>query len=585
MKRDRRKIKRLGEGLVEAGVLTSEQVQMILEEQKESQGRFGEVAVKLGLVDEDLFFQELSRQIQIPLIDLSQLNLDRDTIYLLPESYARTYQALVIEQAADHIVVAMSDPSDLNAQDVLARVLPLPVEPVLITTSALGRLHDLHYRNDTVFEQIADQVEELSQEEKVEERGKLEQVQRLSSDNSPTAQMVELMFENAMRLNASDIHIEPDEKVLRIRTRVDGVLREQVLEQKKISTILSSRLKTMAGLDVSERRLPQDGHFNLELGEKRVDVRLSTMPVQYGESVVMRLLDQSRGMLQMSELGMPPAMMERFRHEVGRPHGMVLVTGPTGSGKTTTLYSALNERNSPDEKIVTVEDPVEYRLPRVNQVQVNTRIGLDFHRVLRAMLRQDPDVVLIGEIRDEESMEIGLRAAMTGHLVLSTLHTNDAISTVSRLIEMGGRGYLLASTLRVVVAQRLIRRNCPRCQEKVTLEPHQQRWVDMVIKDESAVRNRFIHGTGCSYCEQTGYRGRIGVFEIIEIDHQLRADLNREDMDAFEVHARSQRGYRSMISSAIELVLSGVTSVEEVMRVMDDLSLSFFDMTQLPGES
>jgi MSHA biogenesis protein MshE len=328
----------------------------------------------------------------------------------------------------------------------------------------------------------------------------------------------------------------------------------------------------MAGLDVAEVRMPQDGSFSLNVSDRELDVRLSTMPIQDGESIVMRLLDQSKGLLSLEVLGMPEQLTTRFRHQVKRPHGMVLVTGPTGSGKTTTIYAALNERNNPGEKIITVEDPVEYKLPRVNQVEINPQIGLDFNAVLRSVLRQDPDVILIGEIRDEESMDMGLRSAMTGHLVFSTLHTNDAVSTVSRMIEMGGQGYLLAATLKLVVAQRLVRRVCPHCQKKQVLESYEQEWVDLVFKEEDIV-HAFLKGSGCASCEHTGYRGRIGVFEVIEIDHELKGDLNREDMNAFEQHVRGKENYHSLIDGAKELLLTGATSVEEVMRVMDDVSL------------
>lgn len=564
------KTKRLGEHLVDAGVLTQQQVDAALEEQNRSSGRLGEVILRMGMVDEETFVTTLARQLNVPLVDLKDSVLQPETVHLIPEPYARVYNALAIERAGDHVVVGMDDPSDINALDALSKAVPLPIQPVLVRPSDLRRLQDLFYRYESEIANIATSVDAYTQLRDDERGGR--QRGPLTLADAPAGQMVDLLFSNAVRMNASDIHIEPDEEILRIRTRVDGVLHEQILQQKSVATVLASRLKTMAGLDISEKRLPQDGHFDIEVSGRRIDVRLSTMPVQHGESVVMRLLDQSAGVFALDRLGMPMEMMERFRYETSRPHGMILVTGPTGSGKTTTLYAALRERNNPEEKILTVEDPVEYKLPRINQVQVNPRIGLDFGRVLRSALRQDPDVILIGEIRDRESMEIGLRAAMTGHLVLSTLHTNDAISAVSRLTDLGGEGYLIASTLRTVVSQRLVRRLCNRCKQEAPLQPHQQRWADLVL-GEGAEPRRFMAGVGCSQCEQTGYRGRIGVFEMILVDEQLKADLNRGDMQAFESHARAQKGYRGLISRAMEYALSGVTSVEEVMRVTDDLDL------------
>ncbi|MBT3472906.1 MAG: Flp pilus assembly complex ATPase component TadA [Gammaproteobacteria bacterium] len=574
MQPNRRVPNKLGKALVDAGLLDEEGINRVLDQQQHTPGRFGDVALRLGLVAEEDMLKILSEQLHVPLVNLSQYSMDPDVVRMIPESHARTYRAIALEVAADSVVVGMSDPSDLNALDVLAQVLPLPLSPVLVASESLNRIHNLYYSNDAEIEKVAQRIEVESSDRSAPKRVelKLQNQQGASAADAPTSRMVDLLFERAVRLGASDIHIEPDEEVLRIRTRVDGVLHERVMAQRSIAPVLASCLKTMAGLDVAEVRMPQDGSFSLNVSDRELDVRLSTMPIQDGESIVMRLLDQSKGLLSLEILGMPEKLTTRFRHQVKRPHGMVLVTGPTGSGKTTTIYAALNERNNPGEKIITVEDPVEYKLPRVNQVEINPQIGLDFNAVLRSVLRQDPDVILIGEIRDEESMDMGLRSAMTGHLVFSTLHTNDAVSTVSRMIEMGGQGYLLAATLKLVVAQRLVRRVCPHCQKKQVLEPYEQEWIDLVFKEEDIV-HAFLKGGGCASCEHTGYRGRIGIFEVIEIDHELKEDLNREDMNAFEQHVRANKNYHSLIDGAKELLLTGATSVEEVMRVMDDVSL------------
>jgi MSHA biogenesis protein MshE len=373
------------------------------------------------------------------------------------------------------------------------------------------------------------------------------------------------MFDDAVQINASDVHIEPDERELRIRFRLDGVLRVQTTADRRIGPALVSRLKLMAGLDISEKRLPQDGRFNIRVHDKSIDVRMSTMPVQYGESVVMRLLNQNTGILRLDHVGMPPKMLARFRDIIKSPNGMVLVTGPTGSGKTTTLYGALAELNRPESKILTVEDPVEYRLAGVNQVQVNPRIELTFARVLRSMLRQDPDIILVGEMRDKETAEIGIRAAMTGHLVLSTLHTNDAVSTALRLIDMGVAPYMVAASVRAIVSQRLLRRICEGCSQPHEPEPQVKAFLRAEL-GERADALQFRRGAGCSHCNGTGYQGRIGVFEFLEMDDNMVRAVQAGDPLAFGEAARQQPEYRNLRHSAVALAAEGLTTVAQVMR-------------------
>ncbi|MBU1301192.1 MAG: GspE/PulE family protein, partial [Gammaproteobacteria bacterium] len=350
-----------------------------------------------------------------------------------------------------------------------------------------------------------------------------------------------------------------------------GVLNEQVMKEHRVASALVMRLKIMSGLDISEKRLPQDGRFNIRVKNRNLDVRVSTMPVQFGESVVMRLLDQSGAMFQLDGTGMPAAMLERFRRLLQRPHGMVLVTGPTGSGKTTTLYAGLSELNSPEKKIITVEDPVEYRLPRINQVQVNAKIDLTFARVLRAALRQDPDIVLVGEIRDQETAEIGLRAALTGHLVLSTLHTNDALTSAMRLIDMGVEPFLVATALNAVLAQRLIRRVCENCQEEHQPDPRQLAWLE-TLHGGSLAGKRFHRGSGCHQCHNSGYSGRIGVYELLELDEPMIAALRRGDPQGFAEAARQQPHYRPLAECALDSAIAGITSVDEVLKVCATLA-------------
>ena len=381
------------------------------------------------------------------------------------------------------------------------------------------------------------------------------------------------MFEDAIQMRASDVHIEPDENALRIRQRIDGVLQENILKENKIASAMVLRLKLMAGLDISEKRLPQDGRFNLQIKGHSIDVRMSTMPVQYGESVVMRLLDQSAGVLSLDETGMPEHFVKRIRHQISRPHGMVLVTGPTGSGKTTTLYAALSELNTASKKIITVEDPVEYRLPRVNQVQINSKINLTFSSVLRTALRQDPDILMVGEMRDQETVEIGLRGALTGHLVLSTLHTNDAITSALRLLDMGAAGFLVGSSLRAIIAQRLVRKICDSCREAFQPEPQEMMWLSNLV-GEDIKDIKFSHGRGCQTCQHTGYKGRIGVFELLEMDEPMMTALKRDDTEAFTQAAKQHPGFRPLALAAFDYAKLGVTSVEEVLRLVETVDVT-----------
>ncbi|MEB0164784.1 GspE/PulE family protein, partial [Glaciimonas sp. CA11.2] len=385
-------------------------------------------------------------------------------------------------------------------------------------------------------------------------------------EDAPVVKLLQSVFDDATQVGASDIHIEPQEKRLHIRFRIDGVLHLQTEADIKIAPSLALRLKLMADLDISEKRLPQDGRFAIKVKQQQIDVRMSTMPTQYGESVVMRLLNQSGGILNLDAIGMPKEMLKRFRAIVQRPNGLVLVTGPTGSGKTTTLYGALSELNTLEKKLITVEDPVEYRLPGINQVQVNDKIELSFSRVLRSALRQDPDVVLVGEMRDQETAQIGMRAAMTGHMVLSTLHTNDAISTPIRLLDMGVPGYMVASSLQAVVAQRLLRLICESCSEDATLQVNEIEWLKTELK-ETVNTHQYAHGRGCTHCNGTGYRGRVGVYEMLEITREVADAANGDDPALFMKVARAQLAGETLRRHAVALVLERRTTVSEAMRI------------------
>jgi len=374
------------------------------------------------------------------------------------------------------------------------------------------------------------------------------------------------VFEEAIKTRASDIHIEPQENSLVIRFRIDGVLHVQIESDLKIATALVLRLKLMSGLDIAEKRLPLDGRFHVKVRNDSVDVRISTMPTQYGESVVMRLLNQSSGILGLDRMRMPERVLARLRHAINRPSGMVLVTGPTGSGKTTTLYAALSELNTPEKKVITVEDPVEYRLAGINQVQVHEKIGLSFERVLRSALRQDPDIILVGEMRDQQTAEIGMRAALTGHLVLSTLHTNDALSTPVRLLDMGVPRYMVALSLQMVLAQRLVRVICHNCSEPYSLLPHEQVWLRYELGDAVGAHT-YRHGCGCAHCGNTGYLGRQGVFEMLEMSQALVEAGNHGDPQEFMQIGRQQMAGDTLRRDAVRLVTEGRTTVHEAMRI------------------
>jgi len=558
---------RIGDLLVENRIISQEQLEQALTDQKRSGRKLGRVLVDNGFIEEVNLLQFLARQLAIPYVDLKRFQFRPETIRLIPEMQARRHRAIALEPRGKEVLVGMADPTDIFAYDELDRIIAPPIQLAVVSEVQLLQAFDTVYRRTEEINTLAEELKDELSERDID-IGQLAQAADVT--DAPVVKLIQSLFEDAVQVGASDIHIEPDEQVLRIRQRVDGVLQEQVMNEKRIAPALVLRLKLMGGLDISEKRLPQDGRFSLRVKERVVDVRLSTMPVQYGESVVMRLLDQSAGLLTLDQLGMPLNIRHAFERVIGRPHGMVLVTGPTGSGKTTTLYAAVNLLNRPESKIITVEDPVEYRLERINQVQVHGEIGLSFARILRSVLRQDPDIVLVGEMRDEETAEIGLRAAMTGHLVLSTLHTNDAISTVSRLLNMNAKGYMVASALTAVVAQRLVRRVCESCAESYRVSAHEQTWLARHGAQVAGITG-LRHGIGCTHCHGSGYHGRIGVYELLEIGDALCEALARGDNAAFARGATESLGSRTLIGGALALALSGATTLDEVFRIAGDI--------------
>ena len=560
---------RLGDLLVNEGIITDAQVEEALKKQKELGRKLGATLVELGFIGEVELLKFLAQQLRIEYIDISQSRIDPEVVQLLPEVHARRHRAIVVRADNESVLLGMSDPADLNALDQLVPMLaPREVEIAAVKESDILDSFDKLYRRTKDIESFAQQLQE-----EYEETSDLD-FMNLASETEGDATVVRLLrtiFEEAVISGASDIHIEPDEGMIRIRQRIDGVLQEDILHEANIASALVLKLKLMGTLDISEKRLPQDGRFNIKVKGHSVDIRMSTMPTQYGESVVMRLLDQTGGLRTLDQTGMPEDLLQRVRGLIRRPHGMILVTGPTGSGKTTTLYGALSELNESTKKIITVEDPVEYRLPRINQVQINPKIGLDFSSVLRTTLRQDPDILMVGEMRDKETAQIGLRGALTGHLVLSTLHTNDAITSALRLVDMGAPPYLVASSLRGVIAQRLVRKICENCRKE--LKPDQQEilWLQQLANKDISTQT-FYNGKGCQACNHTGYKGRIGVFELLEMNTPMMDALRREDTEDFARCARENETFIPFGVMAYQYALAGITTVEEVLRVAEHIT-------------
>ncbi len=566
---------RIGDLLIEKKLISESQLEAALAEQKKTRRKLGKTLIDLGYIKESQLLTLLSEQLGIPYIELQHYPIDHEVLRQLPEIHARRFRAVALKKDNGRITVGLADPTDIYAYDEIQKVLKQPIDIVAISESDLLHHLDSSYRKTDEIGSLA----EVLDEEIAEADFDLQALSKTTSESdAPVVKLLQAIFEDAVSVQASDIHIEPDLNVLRIRQRVDGVLQEQIVDEARIANALTSRLKLMAGLNISEKRLPQDGRFNIKVKNKAIDVRLSTMPMVHGESVVMRLLDHSQGLLNFSKLGIPDNVLEPLRKLIHKPHGLVLVTGPTGSGKTTTLYAALNEINSAATKIITAEDPVEYQLPRINQVQIHDKIGLNFPTVLRTALRQDPDVILIGEMRDQETVEIGLRAAMTGHLVFSTLHTNDAISTVSRLLDMGAEGFLIASSLQAVLAQRLVRRLCPDCRQDHDLDEQEKLWLSQIIGTDNNNASFYQPG-GCQLCNNTGYKGRIGVYELLVITPDLIGALQKNDAAVFTKQAANQANFTSLASNAVELAKQGVTTLDEVLRIAGDLDVRTHDST------
>ncbi len=554
---------RLGDLLVQQKLISQDQLKFGLEQQKRSGRKLGRVLVDNAFVTEENISEALAKQLNIPYINLKYYNISIEKVRLLSESQARRFRAIVLEERNGLLLVGMADPTDLSAFDEITRIVKRDIDIAVVNEGQLLESIDRGYRRT---DEITGLARELSEDigDTYVDFGAL--TDAVGMEEAPVVKLLQTVFDDATQIRASDIHIEPQEGRVVIRFRIDGVLHLQTEADSKIAPALVLRLKLMSGLDISEKRLPQDGRFRVHVRDLSVDVRIATCPTQNGETVVMRLLRQDDGMIGLDKLGMPPEMLKRFREIIRRSDGMILVTGPTGSGKTTTLYSALAEINTMEQKIITVEDPVEYRLPGINQVQVNEKIDLTFARVLRSAIRQDPDVILIGEMRDGETAQIGLRAAMTGHLVFSTLHTRDAAGTLFRFIDLGVPRFMVASSVQAVIAQRLLRRVCESCSEPHSPTPQEIVWMEM----EGLSREEWSglkHGRGCSHCNGTGYYGRMGVYEMLEMDHEMVEAAASESATQFVQMARDHMLGKTILDQALEEMKLGHTTAFEVMCI------------------
>lgn len=565
-----------GELLISKGLLNQDGLVDALNKQRDHGGRLGEILLHLKMLDDKAVTSALAEHFSMEYFQFdnaSQMSrIDRSVARMLPESIAKKFCLVAVCEEEGNIVVAMADPLNVVAMDTVTLKLKCQIKPVI---SSLREIHQaielIYHGSDLEEQQLRDLVEieiggsNIEDDILIEDTVESEVSSEDAANKAPVIRFVDLLMSQAVKTRASDIHIEPQEQRTIVRMRVDGVLRDMVPPAKKMQAAVIARIKIIAQMDIAERRLPQDGRFKMKVSGRAIDVRVSTIPTIYGEKIVMRILDAAAVKHNLDLLGLEPQRLEEFKDKLSLPHGIIIVTGPTGSGKSTTLYSALSYLRDPTKNITTVEDPVEYRLGGINQIQVKPQINLDFARCLRAILRQDPDIVLIGEIRDKETVDIAIKAALTGHLVLSTFHTNDAASAISRLLYMGIERYLLASALNLVIAQRLVRKICDQCKKPVKLREDVIKRLR--IDNKQAASAVYYHGQGCSACGGTGYRGRLPIFEFLAVDSDL-SEMIIDGKSESEIRtAVRQKGYGSLLDSGANKVLQGLTTAEEVIGV------------------
>jgi type IV pilus assembly protein PilB len=536
-----------------------------LEDQKVQGGRLGASLIKLGFIKEEELSAFLSRQYGVPSINLNEFEVDPGVIRLVPAEVAQKYQIIPINRAGSTLIVAMSDPSNIFAIDDIKFMTGYNVEVVVAPDASIKQAIDNYYDQSASFDEVMGDLEDIDLELVDEEEDVDVSALEKASEDAPVVKLVNLILTDAIKRKASDIHIEPYEKAFRVRYRIDGVLYEVMKPPMKLKAAITSRLKIMSEMDIAERRLPQDGRIKIKLGGgKDMDYRVNCLPTLFGEKVVLRLLDKSNLQLDMTKLGYEDQALKHFKEAIHKPFGMVLVTGPTGSGKTVSLYSALSELNKVTENISTAEDPVEFNFSGINQVQMHEEIGLNFASALRAFLRQDPDIIMIGEIRDFETAEIGVKAALTGHLVLSTLHTNDAPSTINRMLNMGIEPFLVSSAVNLITAQRLGRRVCSECKEPEDIP--KQALIDAGVPPEEVDHYVCYRGQGCPTCNDTGYKGRVGIYQVMPMFEEIR-EMVLAGANTAEIKRESMRlGIKTMRQSALTKLKEGVTSFEEVLR-------------------
>jgi type IV pilus assembly protein PilB len=557
----KRKTKQLGQILIEQGLIDDEQLERALEEHRKTPKSLGRVLIDLGLIKESDLVKALAEQVGLEFVDLTDYPVDASLTALLPDSLARRYRAIPIGERDGKLLVAMSDPANVYALDDIRTITGRDVQPMVATAADVEQAIQKYSHMEGQVEALASEAAELADQDDVELGAALEE--------APIVRLVTAIMTQAVGDRASDVHIEPTEKDVRIRFRVDGVLHEVMHSPKNIQGGLISRLKVMADLNIAEKRVPQDGRISMRVGGKQLDLRVATLPTVYGEKVVIRVLDKSNALLRLEDLGFLENAFRRFEHAYRKPYGAILVTGPTGSGKSTTMYATLNILNQEDKNIITVEDPVEYRLGGTNQIQVNPKAGLTFASALRSILRADPDIILIGEVRDKETAMIAVESALTGHLVLSSLHTNDAASAVTRLIEMDVETFLVASAIDCVVAQRLARKLCERCKQGYEPEAAELREAGFSedVQEEVGQLYRPAQG-GCQACSTTGFRGRIGLYEVMLMTEELeRLTVERGSADAMRAVAIEQ-GMETLREDGLAKTRLGLTSIEEVARVV-----------------
>jgi type IV pilus assembly protein PilB len=564
---------RLGEILLKESLITQEQLQKALDFQRANGGKLGSCLTKMGFITDDDITGVLSRQYGVPSINLKFYEIDPNVIKLIPQDTALRYQVIPLSRVGSVLTIAMTDPTNVFAMDDIKFMTGFNVEPVVASESAIGEAITRFYGgSDGDSEELSKMMKDLVEDEELElaaEEAELDAASlEKAAEEAPIIKLVNLILTDSVKRGASDIHLEPYETEMRVRFRVDGMLQTVMSPPLRLKDAMTSRIKIMAKLDIAEKRLPQDGRIMIKYRadgkKKELDFRVSSVPTLYGEKIVMRLLDKENLRLDMTKLGFEPESLKKFERQILKPYGMVLVTGPTGSGKTNTLYSSVSRLNTVDTNIMTAEDPVEFQLGGINQVQMKDQIGLNFAAALRAFLRQDPNIILVGEIRDFETAEIAVKAALTGHLVLSTLHTNDAPSTISRLMNMGIEPFLVATSVNLICAQRLVRRICSNCKEE--LEVPEQALIDAGYSPEEAKKTKIYHGKGCSTCNKGGYKGRTGLYEVMEINDELR-ELILVGASALELKKKAiEQGMITLRRSGLIKVALGLTTMEEVLR-------------------